>query len=307
MKFSVFILGCFSAAPKADKNTSAQLVDIKDELFLLDCGEGTQMQFSKYNIRFSRINNIFISHLHGDHYLGLTGLLFTYHLLRREKELNIYAPNGLEEIINLQLKAAGCNLLYPLKFHIINTTDKAIIFENDKIIIEAFPLFHRIETYGFLFKEKNTEKNISKSFLEIESPDFNAMKDIKRGFDYINKNGKLYRNNEITLTTPLQRSYAYCSDTAFHLSIVDYIKGVDLLYFESTFLNKHKELAKEKGHSTTTDAATIASMAAVKNLIVGHFSGRYSFEEISFFLDEALLTFQNTKLALTGSVFYIDK
>jgi ribonuclease Z len=278
-------------------------VNFQDELFLLDCGEATQMQMRKYNIKFQRINHIFITHLHGDHYLGIMGLLFTYHLLGREKTLHIYASPGLRDIINLQIHLSGCSLVYPIQFHPLNHSLSEKIFENDKIIVETIPMIHRIPTSGFIFREKQKLKNIRIEALADENPSHDDFENIRRGADFISPNGKIYPNDDITVNPPPSRSFSHCSDTLFSDSLVKYIKNSDLLYCEATFSKDKADKASEKFHCTTEDAAMLAKIADARRLIIGHFSARYEDIDLNSLLLESKNIFPNTELAIEGSVF----
>ena len=231
MTFSVTILGSNSAAPATNRYPSSQVVNVLDELFLVDCGEGTQMQIRKYKIKFQKINHIFISHLHGDHYLGLMGLIFTYHLLSRENPLHIYASGELEKLITLQLKVSNCKLVYPLVFHKLNHKSSELLYEDEKLTVESIPLKHSIPTSGFLFREKKRLRNINIEALKDENVDYHEFENIKRGADYINPQGKVYKNEEITLPPHPVRTYAYCSDTLYDENIIRYIKGFRLIIF----------------------------------------------------------------------------
>jgi len=304
MIFSVTILGCNSAIPSTERNQTSQLLNIQDKLFLLDCGEGTQLQLRKYHLKLQRIQHIFISHLHGDHYFGLIGLISTMHLLGRKEELHIYAHAELEEIINIQLKYSNSRLAFPLIFHYLQNEKSKIIFENKKLIVSSFPLYHSIPTCGFLFKEKKKEKNIKKEMIQKINIPFNVLDKIKKGEDFIDEKGNSYKNELLTIDSPTPRAYAYCSDTAYFEPILDTIKGVDLLYHEATFMQDKSDAAKEKLHSTTTEAATIAQKAEVKKLLIGHFSARY--DDLNPLLEEAKNIFPETFLAEDGQTFSIE-
>ena len=303
MTFSVTILGSNSAAPATNRFPSSQVVNVQDELFLVDCGEGTQMQLRKYKIRFQKINHIFISHLHGDHYLGLMGLLFTLHLLNREKILHIYGTKELEDLINLNLKVSNCRLVYPLKFHAIDHNAFEIIFEDEKLFVKNIPLKHSVPTSGFLFIEKKRLRNIRNETLYGEKPEHSDYENIKNGLDYINPSGKIYMNKDITIDPPETRSYAYCSDTMYYDKIIENINGTDLLYCETTFRTSMADIAIAKQHCTTIDAANIAKEANVKKLIIGHFSARYEDDELNELLEESRSIFPNTELAVEGTIF----
>ncbi len=305
MKFSVTILGSNSAAPATNRFPSSQVVNVLDELFLVDCGEGTQMQMRKYRIKFQKINHIFISHLHGDHYLGLMGLIFTYHLLSRQNPLHIYATEDLEQLIALHLKVSNCRLVYSLVFHKINHKSSGLLYEDDKLTVESIPLKHSIPTSGFLFREKKRPRNINIEALKDENVDYHEFENIKKGADYINPQGKTYKNEDITFPPHPARAYAYCSDTSYDENIIMHIKDIDLLYYEATFNKDKAENAREKQHSTTIDAGNIALKANVKKLLIGHFSARYEDEELPTLLEETRSIFPNTELAIEGKTFDI--
>ncbi|MCX6231829.1 MAG: ribonuclease Z [Bacteroidetes bacterium] len=296
--FSLCILGSGSAAPTKTRNLSAHVVNIHDSLFLIDCAEGCQMQIRKYGIKGSRIHHIFISHLHGDHYLGLMGLLFTSHLFGRTEPMHIYAPAALLEIIDLQLKHSNTTLLYPLIFHELMPDVKSLILETKKVDIYAFPLQHRIPCWGFLFREKANGIKINKEFIALENPDIDAIKNIKAGGDYINKLGLVFKNEVITQSNLNVRSYAYCSDTIYDENIIPFIENTTLLYHEATLLDDMAEIAKQKFHTTAKEAAIIAGKANVKQLLIGHFSARY--DDASPLLNEAREYFPNTIAAEDG-------
>ena len=305
MSLKLTILGCHSATPRVNAHTTSQFLEIKNHHLLIDCGEGTQMQMRKYSIKFSKIKHIFISHLHGDHYFGLVGLIATYRLLNRENELHIYAPKGLKEIVTLQLKLSNSWTQYPLIFHELTSTDSELIFEDDKIEIHTIPLDHRVYTNGFLFKEKLGERKLDMAavslYNEIKICDY---QNLKNGKDFILENGTVLKNETLTLNPQIPLSYAFCSDTAYTQSIVPIIKKVDCLYHETTFLNDRESLAESTKHSTAAQAASIAKEAKVKQLIIGHFSSRYKNKED--FKSEAIALFNNTLLAEEGKLYEIN-
>jgi len=303
MTFSITILGSNSAIPTLLRNPSAQLLNVNERLFLIDCAEGTQLQFRKYKIKYQKINHIFISHLHGDHYFGLIGLLFTYHLLGRRNELHIYAAKEIEQIINIQLEASRGRLQFPVIYHPLEPEKSELIIDDNLLTVRSFPLKHRIPTWGFIFKEKKKPRNIKKEIIEQEEIPFASIKKIKLGNNYINPEGKVFKNTDITIAPQPQRSYAYCSDTAYHEQVIPFITGIDMLYHEATFMENMSETATEKYHSTAKQAANIARKAKVKKLLIGHFSARYD-DPISL-LDEAKTVFENCELANDGSVFEI--
>ncbi|MCD4745976.1 MAG: ribonuclease Z [Bacteroidales bacterium] len=304
MKFSITILGCNSAIPTLHRNPSAQILNVHESLFLIDCAEGTQIQLLKYKIRLQRINHILISHLHGDHYFGLIGLLSSFHLLGRKNEIHVYAQEALKKILDIQLLASETKLTYPLIFHPINPEVHENIFEDDKLCINTFPVKHSIPTCGFLFKEKQAERNIRKEILSQIKIPYSEFDKIKKGADYISPKGVIYKNADLTLDPPPSRSYAYCTDTCYYEQIIPHIKDVDLLYHEATFMQNKAKSASEKFHSTTKDAATIAKKANVKKLVIGHYSSRY--DDLEPLLSEAKNEFPNTYLAEDGKVFEID-
>lgn len=303
MPLKLTILGSSSAAPTSTRYPSSQILNISERFFLIDCGEGTQMQLRKYRFKFQKINHIFISHLHGDHYLGLMGLIFTMHLLGRKTELHVYGPPELKDIIEMQLNVSLTSLNYQLEFHSLVSDMPEVIFEDNKLIIKAFSLVHRIPTYGFLFKEKKRQRNIRKeALLEMNIP-FAEMDNIKAGADYTDEKGKTFKNEQLTYEPPTPLSYAYCSDTGYTETIIPIIKNVDILYHEATFLNEREKDAIEKMHSTTIQAATIALKANVSKLLIGHYSARY--DELDPLLQEARSVFNETYLAEEGKSFEI--
>mgnify|MGYP000981565024 CR=1 FL=1 len=298
------ILGCYAATPRTITNPTAQVLEIRNRLFLIDCGEGTQVQLRKYGVKFSKIKHIFISHLHGDHFFGLVGLISTFRLLNRETELHVYGPKGIKEIITLQLKLTNSWTHYPLLFHELTSTESKLIFEDTTVEVHTIPLNHRIYTNGFLFKEKEGERKLNMNailnYKEIEICDY---QNLKIGRDFNLKNGTILENDELTLEPEKSLSYAFCSDTAYFPEIVPLIKNVNCLYHETTFLDDKEELAFTTLHSTAKQAASIAKQANVKQLIIGHFSGRY--KNIENFKIEAQEIFQNTELAEVGKIFII--
>lgn len=303
-KPTLTILGCHSAIPTKKFHPTSQILSIRGHIFLIDCGEGSQVQMNRIKIKFNKLSNIFISHLHGDHYFGLIGLLSTLQLLGREKSLNIYSPKGLQEIINIHLKCSGSRFNYNINYYETGLFfDK--IFEDEKVEIYTFPLKHRIHTNGFLFREKILEKNLNineiKKYPEIKISHY---RDIKFGNDFIMNNGNIIPNNRLTINNRNPISYAFCSDTAYDTKIIDYINGVNLLYHESTFLNIEKHRAEFTGHSTAEQAAKIAYQAKVKKLIIGHYSNRFT--NIYDFKNEAKKYFNNTELTEPLKKFIIE-
>ncbi len=305
MGFELKILGSNSAKPSYNRNQTSQLLTIQNEMFLIDCGEGTQLQLNQFRVKESRIKHIFISHLHGDHFFGLIGLLSTMHLHRRSTAISIYAPPELAEVITLQLKITGTVLSFKVNFvPLIYDNGSSCVYESDAVTVETIPLVHRVPCFGFLFREKQKPRRIIK---EKILPEF-SMQDmilLKNGKDLLDKNGNIsYKNGDYTRTPRKSRSYAYCSDTLYHEPIIEQIMGVDLLYHEATFLEDRLERAKETFHSTAKQAATMAKKAAVGALIIGHFSSRY--KDIQPLLGEAKEIFESTKLAIEGESTYIE-
>ena len=304
MSLKLTILGCHSATPRTFAHPSSQFLEINNRFFLIDCGEGTQTLLRKHKIKFSKIKHIFISHLHGDHYFGLIGLISTFGLLNRQTELHIFAPKGIEKIITLQLKLSKSWVKYPLIFHELDSKKSESIFEDDKVEVFTIPLKHRIYTNGFLFKEKTKERNLNikeiNKYPEIEICDY---QNLKNGKDFTLNNGEIVKNAKITFDPPSILQYAYCSDTAYFENIIPLIENADLLYHESTFLEDKKDLAKSTKHSTAKEAATIAQKSKTKKLLLGHYSSRYKDENL--FLKEAQTVFSNTELSYEGKTVEI--
>ena len=302
--FEVIFLGTSASAPSIHRGLTSTAVLAGPNRYLVDCGEGTQVQLRKYHIKFSKIKHIFISHLHGDHFYGLIGLISTFRLLNREAALHIYAPAGLKEIITLQLKASNSWTQYPLVFHELSSKKSELVFEDEKVSVHTLPLDHRIYTNGFLFKEKLGERKLNIKAIsqqpEIEICDY---QNLKNGKNYTLNSGEVSKNETLTLPPPKPLSYAFCSDTAYFKPLVPLIKNVSCLYHEATFLNDKEMLATKTKHSTAAQAAHIAQQATVKQLILGHFSNRYKNKEL--FISEAQAFFKNTLLAKEGETFTI--
>ncbi|MDO8996191.1 ribonuclease Z [Sediminibacterium sp.] len=299
--FAVTILGNNSALPAYDRHPSAQIVTINDQLLLIDCGEGTQMQLSRYKIRRGKLNHIFISHLHGDHYFGLIGLISSMALLNREQPLHLFAPPGLEEIIALQLKVASTTLPYELVFHPLNKEE--IILDTPKFSVETFHTQHRIPCWGFLIKEKKHPRKLDKEKainLNIPAAFYSSL---KMGYDYTAKDGSVVYNEQVTLPNSPSKSYAYCADTIYDERLINIAKDVTMIYHEATYLNGMEERAAARFHSTTAQAASIALNANAGGLLLGHFSSK--FEELHDYLKEALEVFPRTQLAIEGVTFRI--
>lgn len=303
MNFEVTILGTSSALPTANRYLSAQLLTFRDKNYLIDCGEGTQIQLRRYKQSFQRISKIFISHLHADHFLGLPGLLSSMSLLGRENELEIYCPKGTQEFLETTFKVSDSRMNFPITYRETQNKEKELIFEDNHISIYSFPLFHRIACTGFLFQEKEKPLKFDKKLLDkyFITPD--EIKEIKNGADYQAPDGNFYPNSEITISAAPVHSYAYCSDTAPYPGLVEHIAGVQTLYHEATFHSTLQQRAKETRHSTAQQAAQTAKDAGAKKLLIGHFSTRY--KETQELLDEAQLIFPNTFAANDGETFIL--
>lgn len=299
--FGITILGNNSAIPAYDRHPTAQVVTLNDQLFLFDCGEGTQMQIARYRIRRSRIHYIFISHLHGDHYFGLIGLLTSMGLLGRTQPLHLYAPAELETIIQLQLKVAATELPFSIAFHPLPVA--GVLVDAPKFSVECFPTEHRIPCWGFIVREKLKPRKIDKNkILQFDVPAA-FYERLKNGDDYESRTGEIIRNEWVTYANRSPRSYAYCADTRYHEPIVNYTRGVSVIYHEATYLSDLTERAHERFHTTAKQAATIARMAETKRLLIGHFSSKY--DQLDEFLAEAVSIFPNADLALEGVTYRI--
>lgn len=305
MSLKLTILGYHSATPRINAFPTAQILEIKNHTFLIDCGEGTQIQLRKFKISFAKINHIFISHLHGDHFFGLIGLLSSFGLLSRTKPMHIYAPVGLKEVIELQLSVSQSNMSFPLVFHELSNSKSELIYEDKNVEVYTIPLTHRIYTNGFLMKEKPVLHNLDlkaiEKYPEIERCDYF---NIKKGKDFITKKGVVIENKNLVLSPKKILSYAFCSDTSYQPRIIPLLRNVDLLYHEATFTEEHKELAIKTGHSTAKQAAKIAKKAKVGQLVLGHFSSRY--KEYLTLHKEAKEVFENTILAEEGKILMVD-
>lgn len=270
-------------------------------MFLIDCGEGTQVQLRKQKVKFSRISHIFISHLHGDHFFGLPGLVSTFRLLGREKELHIYGPKGIKEAITLLFKLSDSWTNYPLYFHELTSKKSILLFEDEKVEVRTIPLKHRIYTNGFLFREKPAQRSLNIEAVRNYGIDKSAFNNIKNGKDAQALNGDLIKNELLTFDPPKIKSYAFCSDTVYNEDIVPIIQGVDVLYHESTFLDAEEHLCQKTKHTTAKQAAAIAKMAQVTMLVLGHYSTRY--KSLELFKQEAQAVFSEVELAEDGKVF----
>ncbi|MEI6584150.1 MAG: ribonuclease Z [Chitinophagia bacterium] len=298
---AVTILGNNSALPAFGRHPTAQVLTMKDQLMLIDCGEGTQMQLSRYKIRISKINYIFISHLHGDHYFGLIGFLTSMGLLNRKHELVIMCPHGLPEIIQLQLAAAGIALPYPIQYILLE--QPGILVETRSFTIACFPVEHRISCWGCLVREKKMPRKIDREKVLLHQIPAAFYEQLQKGYDYNAANGAYISNDSVTIAASPAVSYAYSSDTRFLPELAAQIQSVTLLYHESTYLHDLKDRAYDRYHSTAQQAATIATLAGVKRLLIGHFSSKY--EEVAPFEQEAKQVFTQTELAIEGVTYLI--
>ena len=298
MAFTLTILGSSSALPTSDRFTSAHILNVYEHLFLIDCGEGTQIRMRQNKIRFGKIDHIFISHLHGDHFFGILGLLSSFNILGRKNPIHIYSFKGIEEIINTSLKCSGQEFSYPIIYHNLDNDKSNLIYSDKRVEVISFPLNHRIPTCGFVFREKPKGRRINKSALKEFNIPVSRLSEIKNGNDYITESGKIIKNELLTHAPDSLSSYAYCSDTLFNPDIIPYINKVSLLYHEATFLEDMSERAITTYHTTARQAAEIAKAAYVQKLLIGHFSVRY--KELDGFIQESRTIFENTDLAFDG-------
>ena len=297
------ILGSGAATPTLTRGVTAQYLNFNERKILIDCGEGTQLQLRKFKVKFQRIQYIFISHLHGDHYLGLFGLLSSMHLLGRKTKIHIFAPPELEKIIELQFKLTYVKLNFEIIFHSIVVKEKTLIFEDNIIEVFAFPLKHRITCYGYLFKEKPKERGVIKEFIDEYNLKITEIIQLKKGINVKREDGIVLKYNVLTNPPAKQQSYAFCTDTKYIEKLQDIIKGVDILYHEATFTHSMIERAKATYHTTAKQAATLAKNANVKQLLLGHFSQRY--KDTIEIETEAKLIFKNTICVKDGEQFVL--
>jgi ribonuclease Z len=303
MPMQLTILGSSSALPTSERFPSAHVLNVHERLYLIDCGEGTQMQFRKNKMRFGKINHIFISHLHGDHIFGLYGLLSTFSLMGRAASIHLYAPANYHSILLSHLNDFDIHLNYEIDFIPLSCKNPVQILDEKYMTVTAFPLEHRVPSFGFLFREKPHERNMIKEAIDRYEIPGVRIPAIKKGEDFTTKEGVLIRNEEITIPGPESLSYAYCSDTKYFKKLASYIKGVDLLYHEATFDNSMEELALMTGHSTTADAAKVAEKSGAKALIIGHFSARY--RDVHQLVEESRTIFPRTFPAIDGQTYDI--
>ncbi|TSD66651.1 ribonuclease Z [Inquilinus sp. KBS0705] len=305
MKFEVTILGSSSATPIFNRNPTAQVLNINEKLYLVDCAEGTQQQMLRFDVKAARIDHIFISHLHGDHYLGLVGLLSSMHLNGRKKTLKVFGPPQLKEIVDLQLKYSQTTLNYPLEFIFTDADNTGVILENQDIFVETVPLDHRIPCTGFLFRQKKRLRKIIKEKVELLNIPISFYSALKKGHDYVAEDGGVVKNDTLTIDSDAPKSYAYCSDTLYNERYFKQIDSATLLYHEATFLNDMLDRANQTHHTTALQAAQIANITNAGKLIIGHFSARY--KTLNELLDEAQSVFPNTELAIEGKTFIISE
>jgi len=303
MSFELTILGSNSALPTSNRYPTAQVLEVPGRCFLIDCGEGTQIQLRRNKISFSKIRHIFISHLHGDHYYGLIGLLSTMNLLGVKSDVHIYAPSELKTLIQPQLDFIRGEMSIKPIFHPLNLKKPQTVFESKNIEVLSFPVKHSIPTVGFLFREKPKQANIKKEMIKAYNIPLAQIKDIKAGADFETEDGRIIPNEKLTTPPPKPKSYAFCTDTAFHPPIAEIINGVDLLYHEATFLEELKDLAEKTLHSTARQAAEMAKLSKASKLLIGHFSSR--FKNLNDFKTEAREVFRNTELAIEGKKYII--
>lgn len=301
MKFEVTVLGSSSATPVFNRNPSAQLLNCNEKYYLIDCGEGTQHQLIRFNIKAARIDYIFITHLHGDHYLGLVGLLSSLHLNGRTKPMQIFGPAALLEILEIQFKYSDTTLRYPIEFFAIDPTASTQIFENSDLTVRTIILNHRIPCTGFVFEQKKRQRKLIKEKSDdVPMAYYTAL---KKGIDVTLPNGDVLRSEDYTTPPEAPRSYAYCSDTLFDERYFPTIMNCDTLYHEATFLHELLDRAKETHHTTALQAAEIANIIHAKKLLIGHFSSRY--KTLQMLLEEAQSVFENTELAIEGRTFQL--
>lgn len=295
------ILGCYAATPRSITNPTSQVLEINGHMFLIDCGEGTQVQLRKKKIKFAKINHIFISHLHGDHFYGLIGLISTFMLLNRQHDLHVYGPKGIKEVILLQLKLSKSYTGYGLYFHELESEESEVVFEDERVVVKTIPLEHRVYTNGYLFREKPKARKLNIGLIEDLGIDKCYYQKIKGGGNVTLENGTIIENKTITYDPEPVKSYAFCSDTVYSEAIIPIIKDVNVLYHESTFLESEAHLTDRTKHSTAIEAATIAKKANVGRLILGHYSTRYA--NIEAFKEEGTTVFEHIELADDGKEF----
>ena len=303
MNFKVSILGSGAALPTSTRNPTAQYIECNGRRILIDCGEGTQIQFRKYGVKFQRIEHIFISHLHGDHYFGLVGLLSSMHLLGRKKSIEIYGAKELEEILRKQLEYGGSRLAFDIHFNVLEKNGSGVCFEDDQLTISYFPLSHKVPTNGFVIQQKVKEAHLNIGRAEEDGVKIEYYHRLKKGEDITLENGKILRSKTYTTPSDTPKSYAFCSDTCYFEPIIPFIKNVDVLYHEATFTDDLSDRAKSTKHSTASQAATIAKKAKVGKLLMGHLSARYENGQKHFF--EAKPIFENCEVVEDGNEYLL--
>lgn len=301
--FAVTILGNNSAIPTPDRHPTAQVVTYNDQLILVDCGEGTQMQLTRYKVRRSRIRHILISHLHGDHYFGLIGLINSLSLLGRTDPLSVYGPPELEEIIQLQLRSAATVLKFNLQFHALLPESTGLLFSEKDMEVHCFPTRHRIPCYGFSFSMQRRKRRLVPEQARVYDIPAAYFSRLQEGADYQRKDGTLVKNDWVTLPPPKGKRYVYCADSIYDEDLIPHIQGADLVYHEATYLHDLAQRAADRYHSTSVQAATLALKAEAKRLLIGHFSSKYT--ELEPFLEESLPVFPHTELALEGVSYLV--
>lgn len=305
MPFTITILGSNSALPANGRHPTAQVINIREHLMLVDCGEGTQIQMVNYGIKSGKIDYVFISHLHGDHFFGLFGLITSFNLNQRTKPLTIFGPKGLEEIIKIQHRYSNTELRYQLNFVEIEPVNGKVILETDVFKVSTLQMKHRIPCCGFLFEEISNERKINKEALEKYRIPVEVLPQLKHGADLTMPDGTVIPNNVVTDPPHKARSYAFCTDTLYQEELCSHVKGVDILYHEATFLSDLQQRALDTFHATAREAALVAQAAQVEKLVLGHFSARYG--DLEMLLKEAKPVFANTELAIEGTVFSIER
>lgn len=299
--FKIHILGCGSALPTLKHNASSQLIEMRGKCFMVDCGEGAQMQFRRSHIHFSKLNAIFISHMHGDHCFGLMGLLSTLGMLGRTSKLRIYAPKDYEPLFRQQVEFFMQTMEYEMEMIPVDTEKQQVIYEDHSLTVETVPLQHRVPCCGFIFREKPTLPHIRRDMIDYYGIPVSQINNIKNGADWTNEDGDIIPNTRLVQPADSSRSYAYCSDTRFVPGLKEKVKGVTVLYHESTYTSEQEDRAKIYYHSTARQAATIAAGAGVGTLLLGHYSARYNDEQV--LLEEAKAVFDHSILSQEGMVF----
>jgi ribonuclease Z len=304
MAFEVTILGNSSASPTINRHPSSQYINICEHHLLVDCGEGTQMQLQRYKIKKSKISHIFISHVHGDHILGLPGLLLSMNLMKHEQAVNVYGPKELFEILAIFFKHSETDFSFPLNYHVVDPSEKSVVMENLYFSVKSFPLYHRIPTIGYFFEERATLKKLNLEACQKHKIPFTYFNNIKMGKDYNLPDGNRIRNEELTFPSTRPISYAYCSDTIYDERVIKAIYEAYYLYHEATFMHDKLERAIKTMHTTAKQAGMVATQAKVNELLIGHFSSRY--EDLTPLLEEAKSEFKNTRLAIEGTTFVLE-